>query len=328
MVEEGQNQPLKQIRFEDEDGISKLPDSLIVEILSRLPETKYAIRTSALSKRWEHIWHSVLKLRFVHYNDVSPELFSSVDKTLNQRRQLKLKKFILDTCYDSRFESQIDNWIRYAVSCNVEELNLTLRRAQLWNADRINEFPLEEVFFSCSSFTDLKLSRCSFNPTGPISWRKLRSLRIWKGKLDEDLIANILSGSPVLETLVLDNCYGYRRINITSRSVKTLVLSGYGSKFEDENFEINAPNILSLKIHDGVSTKRLLLQNVSSLVEADLDYWLGPTAEHGEDTLKGLILKLLHVNVLKIGGYCCKVLNRLEAKGFIRPSNLKVPSTF
>ncbi|XP_076944578.1 F-box/LRR-repeat protein 25-like [Bidens hawaiensis] len=325
MVEEGQNQPLKQIRFEDEDGISKLPDSLIVEILSRLPETKYAVRTSALSKRWEHIWHSVLKLRFVHYNDVSPEFFSSVDKTLIQRRQLKLKKFMLDTCYDSRFESRIDNWIRYAVSCNIEELNLTLRRAEktenhvwLWN----------EVFFSCSSFTDLKLSGCSFNPTGSISWRNLRSLIILKGKLDEGLIANILSGSPVLETLVLDNCYGYRRINITSLSVKTLVLSGYGSKFGGDNFEINAPNILSLKIQDGVPTKKLLLQNVSSLVEADLDYWLGPTAEQGEETLKGLILKLLHVNVLKIGGYCCKVLNRLEAKGFVRPSNLKVPSTF
>ncbi|GJT29089.1 F-box protein-like protein [Tanacetum coccineum] len=48
---------------EGEDRISALPDCLILEILSRLPETKEAIKTSSLSKRWQYVWTSVPNLR-------------------------------------------------------------------------------------------------------------------------------------------------------------------------------------------------------------------------------------------------------------------------
>ncbi|GJR12661.1 F-box protein-like protein [Tanacetum coccineum] len=48
---------------EGEDRISALPDCLNLEILSRLPETKEAIKTSSLSKRWQYVWTSVPNLR-------------------------------------------------------------------------------------------------------------------------------------------------------------------------------------------------------------------------------------------------------------------------
>lgn len=327
MAEEAQNQPDKRIRFEEinvndddddnddnVDRIGTLPDCLLLEILSRLPSTKDAIRTGTLSKRWKHLWTSVPVLIFIHHGENHPrsDFYSFVDKTLAQCRQLKLKKFIVYSSYDYRFESQVNNWIHYSIDCHVEELDLTL-----WNLECEAEFLLDQFFFNTSCFIDLALSGCIFNPTGEIKWNKLRSLSISHGNLDEDLIENILSGSPVLETLVLDNCYGYRRLNVTSKSVKNLVFSGYMVPDEVSDdladvIEINAPHILSLTIQDDLLLWKLLLLNVSSLVEADLDYTKGghyetTPKEAEEEMLKGFILNLHHVKELRIGIFCFKV---------------------
>ncbi|KAL8255986.1 hypothetical protein R6Q59_031053 [Mikania micrantha] len=268
MAEEMQNQSeisLKRIRFDeitddetgDEDRISRLPNCLLVEILSRLPATKDAIKTGTLSKRWKNLWTSVSNLIFVHHDE--------------------------------------DNL----------QLSLTF-----WNMECEAEFLLDQFFFINSCFTDLTLSGY------------------------KNLIDNILSGSPVLETLVLDNCYGYRRLDITSKSVKNLVFSGYMIPDDVSDdladvIEINAPNILSLTIQDDLLLWKLLLVNVYYLVEADLDYTKGGHYDTNpkqaeEDMLKEFILNLRHVKELKIGIFCFKVLSRLEAKGFIFSSNLKV----
>ncbi|KAJ0927577.1 putative leucine-rich repeat domain superfamily, F-box-like domain superfamily [Helianthus annuus] len=303
MAEEEQNQPLKRIGCEDddEDRISKLPDYLLTEILSRLPSTKDAIRTGALSKRWKHLWTCVPILVFQHPCDscclyVSPDFFSYVDKTLTQRPHLKVNKFTLSCFYDNHVKSQ----------------TYTL--------------PAKSVFFINSCFTHLTLKHSAFNPTGAISWKNLKKLCIAYEKLDEDLIENILSGSPVLETLVLDYCNGYRRLNIMSKSVKNLVLH----LWHYDIIEINAPNILTLKVQYARELRNILLPNVSSLVEAHLDYRMRlfqfetTTDEAQEEMLRGFILNLLHVKDLKIGTSCVKVLDHLKAKGFICPSNLKV----
>ncbi|KAL7590901.1 F-box/LRR-repeat protein 25 isoform X1 [Lactuca sativa] len=334
-VEEGLNLPtiapnrIESLEFVEEDAedrISALPDGLIHEILSCLPSTKCAIKTGTLSKRWNHLWNLVPTLIFEDADD-NHDFISFVDKALTQCRQSKLKKFVLYTAYDIRFESQFSNWIGYAMNCNVEELNLTL-----WNTDLKAEFLLDHSFFDRSSFTDLTLEGCIFDPIGAISWKNLRTLCITFGKLDEDLIKNILHGSPQLETFELNYCYGYRRLDIASKSVKKLVLSGYMvpyDKFEADIIELNAPNISSLTIQDELLLLKLLLLNVSSLVEANIDYRNSETTpeEAKEEMLKGFILNLRHVKELKIGGFCSEVVSRLEAKGFIFPSNVKFASS-
>nr|GEW31720.1 hypothetical protein [Tanacetum cinerariifolium] len=321
--EKCQNPPKKKID-KLKDQISELPDCLLIDIISRLPKTKEAIKTGTLSKRWQHLWPYVHNLIFIHhYYELDKIFVSLVDKTLTQCRQSNLHKFQIRTSYDHQFESPSSNWIRYAVSRNVQDLELNLTELV---SDKL---VLIQFMFINSCLTHLKLRCCVINPTGAISWSKLTSLSITYADLSEDLIQNILSGSPLLETLELKDCYGFRRIDITSKSVKNFVFSGYVDHEVEEVIEINAPYIVSLTIADDLWLSKLLLVDVSCLVKAHLDYkkygHYEPTREVSqEETLKGLILSLRHVKELKIGELCFEALAGLKAKGFICPSNLKV----
>ncbi|KAL7592118.1 hypothetical protein Lser_V15G32389 [Lactuca serriola] len=280
---EERNQPkidAKGIKFQESvgkgevDQISVLPNFLLLEILSRLPYTKYAIRTTMLSKRWKHLWTLLPTLMFWHKND-SPkwsDFISMLDKTLTQHRLLKLKKLEVHIIRYNGLASHVNNWIRYAIRCNVEELHLSLRH--LYSKC---EFVVGQFFYNSSCFIDQTLDCCILNPTMRISWKILKSLCISNEKLDEDLIENILSGSPVLETLQLCHCYGYRRLDITSKSIKDLVFSGY---FDHEDY--------------------------NDAVEANLNYthmgkYEKSLYEVVEEMLKGFILNLRHSRSLKLG---------------------------
>ncbi|GJR69680.1 F-box protein-like protein [Tanacetum coccineum] len=122
---------------EEEDRLSSLLDSLIIEIISRLPDikddTKEATRTCILSKQWKHLWTQVPNLVFQHlkHNENKDtqsliDLFSYLDKTITHSSHLNLSKFILSTHYDDKFESQVNNSILHAINCNVQQFYLWL----------------------------------------------------------------------------------------------------------------------------------------------------------------------------------------------------------
>ena len=132
------------------------------------------------------------------------------------------------------------------------------------------------------------------------------------------MIENILSGSHVLETLVLDGCYGFKLIDMTSKGVKNLVFTGYPKcqvtlDEVGDIIKINAPKIHSLSIQEDLVLWKLLLLDVSSLIKVYLDYYtldryFDPTPKEAEEEmLKGFILKTRHVKELEIGSYCYKV---------------------
>lgn len=220
----------------------------------------------------------------------------------------------------------VDKCIRYAIDLNVRELDINI-----WDYHDNTGFVLPKFFFTSSSFIHLKLFECYFDQADVISWKNLRSLSIAFGNLHEDLFQNILSGSPLLETLVLEDCFGFERLDITNKSVKNLVIAGdLDADGHEDSIKINAPYILSLTIKDYFSLMKLLLENVSSVIKAELDYsnkrykGMHEDQEMNEELLEGSILSLSHVKELKIGQLCLKVFARLKAKGFKCPSNLKV----
>ncbi|GKE39894.1 ribonuclease H-like domain-containing protein [Tanacetum coccineum] len=310
--------------MEGADRLNELKD-----IMSRLDcTTKELIKTTAtISKRWKNLWTQLPHLIFIDEDDVPGfgsdlhAYISFIDNTLNQcRTDLILKKFKLDITYESlvnsEFKSRANSWMRYAISRNVEEVDLSLFDG------KVGKFTFEdELFFNTSCITRMTMSFCRFNPpNGAISWERLERLCLWHVNPDEDMIESILSESPCLESLKLKNCYGYRRIDVTSKSVKKLVFSRYFSHITYEKdyidcIKINAPYISSLTIKRSLVLRELALLDVSSLVKADLDYSikLREYVIFEEEVFRGILKSLGHVKHITFGNHCSELLSRLKA---------------
>nr|GEW98688.1 reverse transcriptase domain-containing protein [Tanacetum cinerariifolium] len=244
-IDQGATEMMKgEIRLitSEEDRISWLPDCLLVEIISRLPETKYAIRTCTLSKRWQHLWNQVPNLIIYTHGHIrpwydTPQFYLSIERIISQLNNLKL--FKLPAYYNNQTESHVYSCIRNAITRNVQELDFYMNYYS-YDDGGDSEFVLPEFFFISSSFIHLKLCHCVFNDAVVVRWENLRTLRIDDAEIDQNSIKNILSGSPLLETLMLGNCCGFELLDITNKNVKNLVFSGYDAIYM-HSVEINAP---------------------------------------------------------------------------------------
>ncbi|KAG7588988.1 F-box domain [Arabidopsis suecica] len=77
------------------DNISSLPDEILYVIFSFIP-TKFAIRTSVLSKRWRHVWSETPFLSI----DCRTADANSINKTLDNYPAPKIMSFHL--CFSSK----------------------------------------------------------------------------------------------------------------------------------------------------------------------------------------------------------------------------------
>ncbi|KAF2303443.1 hypothetical protein GH714_018390 [Hevea brasiliensis] len=180
-----------------------------------------------------------------------------------------------------------------------------------------------------NSLQELKTEFCDFLPEGRVDWRSLKVLHIGHAKFTDEVMKNILSGSPLLESLKLKYCHGIHRLDIASKRMKKLViyhiLDLTGGQ-DDSALEIFSPHLEKLKILGSWGKTKCKLMNVSSLVSAVLDFQLDNYERVSSDfyekyrnVIKELLEKIQHAKQLKIGTWCTEVLSILEVKAMASP---------
>lgn len=136
-----------------------------------------------------------------------------------------------------------------------------------------------------------------------------------------------MSGCPVLEILEVRNYCGFNRLEVTSPSLREFCLSSFEHPFdeddddddddnddEDAYLAISAPNLRVLTISSRFYVWNVRLEDVKSLVVADLSFNLviDDTVEDFDkcsDLLQELLEKLHHVKELKLANWCIQVRN-------------------
>ncbi|XP_057772078.1 putative F-box protein At1g49610 [Salvia miltiorrhiza] len=239
------------------DRLSELPDSLLLLILSFLFSTRFAVRTTILSKRWKDLWTTVPCL---HFDDENPEFIYGV---IAQWRGAKIQRFYLSLSDEVPLpptSSDIESWLLFAAEKQVEELHVYL------GFDMPSCCPPQSLF-SCSSITTLHLEDCSFKIEGSVQLNQLVTLSVFY-ILDSswvEAINKILSGTPRLENMSLTAVATDGNFNILSSSLKTLII-------EDAKIKgvltIWAPNLLTLEIRKSFSNGASIWCHVPSLTEA------------------------------------------------------------
>ncbi|XP_024015021.1 putative F-box/LRR-repeat protein At3g18150 [Eutrema salsugineum] len=166
------------------DSISSLPDELLQQILCFLP-TKFAIRTSLLSKRWRRIWCDTPCISF----ESCALLAASRSMIQDRYTAPKMMSLHLRTGMVCNVK-HINSWIELAKSRKVENIYL-----QLYFKSGYKYIP-PDSFYIDSSLKELSLSFTAMIPRGSVSWTSLKKLTLSHCRLSDESLATILSGCP------------------------------------------------------------------------------------------------------------------------------------
>ncbi|GMY37229.1 putative F-box protein At1g49610 [Fagus crenata] len=307
-----------------QDRISALPDSILLCILSSLP-TKDAIQTGVLSKRWAYLWTSVPSLSFSNeYWGDADDFASDIDNTLILHRATKLTNFSVVTDYDSGLKPRLDLWVRFATTAKVDKLMLSLSSNPY--STNSKAYVLPQHLYANEFVSELEFNFCKIKPSGVVNLSSLKRLCIGDTEIDDNAIKKVVMGSPRLEYLGLYNCCQVNRLEIASESLKKLVIRDYYMRSSVVKYglelEIVAPKIESLEILGSFTEKKFRIKDVSSLVEAKLDFNISTFVHIYEEddylgyqeTVRELLQSLRHVKELTVGRWCLMVLSIMSVK--------------
>ncbi|XP_057771492.1 F-box/LRR-repeat protein At3g26922-like isoform X1 [Salvia miltiorrhiza] len=264
------------------DRLSELPDSVIFHIFWFLPIRDF-VRTTILSKRWKNLWTTTPFLNMTDHERLSfdHKKFSSiVHRVLLRWDGVKVLKFKVKMHHFLSAYGDAHLWVRFAKMHEVEELYLHWRDLHLKrtgnNDHKVRWVP--QYLYSCSSLKVLSIHTSYFRITGNVQWNHLKSLTIINGfGVTEDVINQILCGSPQLEVLILSLVESDESLHIRSTSLKELSMNKHLHDADDDSSTYTAelriwtPNLKTLEIK-GIPYGKCLLMNVSSLTHVTLEY--------------------------------------------------------
>jgi hypothetical protein len=263
------------------DRISDLPDQILILILSLL-RTKEAIQTSLLAKRFQNLWASASVLDF-DFDEFIPDGTSTDDLEEHEEYlreyEEKFSKFF-DGVLKHRNPLTLDS---FKLVWNVPESNSSPATAWIDTVAKLkpkfvsihifsenNFFEVPDSVFTCESLQQLML-RLGFEIISPryVNLPCLKTL-IFDSVVIEDEVMQKLLGLPALEEMVLHDC-GLLFSDISSRTLKRLVLDDYHYEITPPDISISTPKLLHLEVRYWVMGK-LKFKNLESLVNAHIHY--------------------------------------------------------
>ncbi|XP_056858520.1 FBD-associated F-box protein At5g22730 [Raphanus sativus] len=267
-----------------EDMISKLPDSLLSQILSHLP-TKDTVRTSVLSHKWKSVWLLVPNLDLSSSEFPDYTAFASfIDKLLAFSREENsvLYKLNLSLQKDVNDQSCVTRWIDSVANPKLNHLDV---ECTLANRIFLEAIP-QSLYTECDTLVYLRLHRVSLGELNSVSLPCLKTMRLEHNVYASDAsLESLISSCPVLEDLsvvrmVPDNV---RVVRVRSQSLTSFhvdYLLGDGDDFvedlerEGSGVLIDAPRLEYLKFDDDLSDSKVITNPVS-LEKVNLAYVFG-----------------------------------------------------
>nr|XP_011465873.1 PREDICTED: F-box/LRR-repeat protein At4g14103-like [Fragaria vesca subsp. vesca] len=254
MTSQGQMNLKSKRRMRVRDRISGLPDALLCHILSFL-ETKYAVRTCVLSRRWKNIWASVTTLYFDQrcFHDFH-KFWAFVDYVLLFRYSSNIKIFRLCLRGDDVDHTRITAWINTAIRRGVVELSL-LAGHPVWS--ELIELP--KSLFMCKTLVTLKLGS-QFITNIPTSgcFPNLKSLQLTFYSDAIPSMRKVISNCPILEDLTVG---GFIRsgadtlnLNIASPALKILRIYVENDGTDGNRYLFSCPKLEYLDLAEDVSS--------------------------------------------------------------------------
>uniref|UniRef100_A0ACD5TA52 Uncharacterized protein n=1 Tax=Avena sativa TaxID=4498 RepID=A0ACD5TA52_AVESA len=217
----------KKVKLEGIDLISLLPDDILGTIISFL-RTDDAVRTSALSCRWRHLWRSApLNLDTAHIRGYCPEQIEVVTKIFSQH-QGPIRRL----CLHSLYFADLDGWFRSPALDNLQEIDIYVAKFH-------DPLPLSVLRFAPTLRVAL-FAHCSFFEDGDLEFNfpNLKTLALGFLTVWGRTLQNLISGCPVLENLLINSCDGFSRLVINSptlRSIGVLDVQGQMKEIVIEN---------------------------------------------------------------------------------------------
>ncbi|KAL3620488.1 hypothetical protein CASFOL_035400 [Castilleja foliolosa] len=293
----------KRIKRTAMDRLSALPDCLIIHILSFL-EVKQSAITALLSKRWQFLWTQSPRLIFRQKRSSIPALqdfVCRVNRTLVIYGQNDLDTFEVEIPYSKSYSPDVDVWVAFAVKNKAKQVSLLLNHILDEEEDKM--YTLPRTMFRSAHLKRLTLRGCVVAPLGTIEWPSLTELSIEHSKLEQHVMDKMLSGCPVLHCLVLIYCWGFDRLEVSSKSLYELRVSDPDEyDLTTPLLQISAPYLHTLSVTLYPKERKLCLENTPSLVRATLDFVCADWEDKEEmiSNAKELLDKICHVKVVDL----------------------------
>lgn len=207
--------------YNSNDFISRIPDDIIVSILSKIT-LKEAASTSNLSKRWRYLWCQIDSLDFDANEKLDkialdyklriverPKYINWVNRVTRQYKGPSVNEFRVCFDFDKTSKSAIDKWVEFAVGKRVKKLELDL----LENGEMLRQ-PARNYVFPIKVFDRSVKRQCE-----GMEMKFLKSLFLKCVNVSEEALARLLVSCSGLEQLSIHGSGELVNVKINGKSL-------------------------------------------------------------------------------------------------------------